>query len=587
MPKATAVHDGIAYCQTCYKRIFRPVPCQKCGKTVRTPNGTAPALCRKCKTVGRHCVRCGKDVPQAALIVENGVACPSCARFFKELQPCPACGRMTVYLSRDVKNGFSEPVCEQCRRKDHRTCPSCGKYRSLVGLTSDGRLVCRTCLATDGKPFLCPKCGKEGKRHSSTRCETCYWRERTEKKLKNALFLLEHEWVRKAFFDFIAVLSEKSDPKDIGFRLERYFLFFSRLDVLFRTPEEATCRGMVAAFGREGLRRYAAAFGFLVKSGRIPRQSASEIEKESLIADQKRMLRACEDRWYHGLFGSFLENQNKVGQMYADRGWTGKRQRYGSRTILVTQRAAAKFLQSLDPGMVKSVQQIEQVHIDRFLLQRPGYRSSMRPFVRYLNRTQKLFKKLKIEHVRQNLPPDIFIDRANYVKMLREWLTPPDDSVKEALIGLLMLLYAQRAKHLVRLRLSDISHGRDGVYRVVFGRTQIALDRRVGSLLDRYLPARKALAAVEEPWENDYLFPGKMAEGHLTEAAVSYYLKKRGVTADQVFATSILYAYLSGLKHPKVLVKAFGINDCTAIKYLNLINPRLRDEVEMRLNDDV
>jgi integrase len=245
-------------------------------------------------------------------------------------------------------------------------------------------------------------------------------------------------------------------------------------------------------------------------------------------------------------------------------------------------RTASKFLDSIDPDMVRSVQQIEQIHLDRFLANKRGYRDSVRAFVRYLNKTQKLFKKLRIESIARNIPPNIFMDRTKYTVLLKGWLSPADDSVKEAIIGLLMLLYAQRAKQLVRLRLSDISHGHDGVYRVVFGRTEIPLDRRIGALLDRYLAVRKALAVMEESWENNYLFTGRSAGDHLTEAAVSYYLKKHDVTAEQVFATSLLYAYLGGLRHPKVLVKAFGITDFTAIKYLNLISPRLRDEVEFK-----
>jgi integrase len=365
-------------------------------------------------------------------------------------------------------------------------------------------------------------------------------------------------------------------------RLEKHFLFFAKLDALFERPAAANAHGMISAFGLDGLRRHAAAYGFLVKSERLPKQSADDIKREASIDDQQKLLRTSEGLWYHSLLQSFLDHLNTVGQRYADRGWIGNHQRFGPRTILAALRSASKFLDSLDPDTVKSVQQIEQIHLDRFLANHMGYRDAVRAFIRYINKTQKLFKKLKIESITRNIPPNIFLDRTKYAELLKGWLLPPDDSVKEAIIGLLMLLYAQRAKQLVKLRLSDISHGHDGVYRVVFGRTEIPLDHRIGALFDRYLPARKALAVMEESWENSFLFTGRSAGDHLTEAAVSYYLKKHNVTAEQVFATSILYAYLGGLRHPKVLVKAFGITDFTAIKYLNLISPRLRDEVEFK-----
>jgi hypothetical protein len=40
---------------------------------------------------------------------------------------------------------------------------------------------------------------------------------------------------------------------------------------------------------------------------------------------------------------------------------------------------------------------------------------------------------------------------------------------------------------------------------------------------------------------------------------------------------------MSGLRHPKVLVKAFGITSETAIKYLNLIDPQLIQTVNERV----
>jgi integrase len=394
--------------------------------------------------------------------------------------------------------------------------------------------------------------------------------------------MLEHDWVRNAFSGFIYALSLRIDSKTAAIRLERHFLFFARLDAYFEKHTAATAQGMIGVFGLDGIRRHAAAYAFLVKSELIPRQSANDIKKEAAIEDQSKILKACENRWYRDLLGNFLKHMNTVGQRYADRGWNGDHQRFGPRTILMALKSASKFLESIDPEIVRSVSQIEQIHLDRFLIDHKGYRDSVRAFVRFLNKTQKLFRKLKIESVVRNIPPHIFLDRAKYSDLLKGWISTSDDSVKESIIGLLMLLYAQRAKQLVRLRLSDISHGHDGMYRVVFGRTEIQLDRRIGDLFDRYLPARKALAVMEDSWENGYLFTGRSVGDHLTEAAVSYYLKKHSVTAEQVFATSILYAYLGGLRHPKVLVKAFGITDFTAIKYLNIISPRLRDEVEFK-----
>lgn len=583
MEKAHSVHDGKGYCGTCYKREFKKISCEQCGKTMRTLGGVGPAICKTCRTIDRKCIRCGKDVPRAGLIVEEGVVCSSCAKHFKEPQRCPVCGQLSLYLSRDLKNGFTEPVCQQCRRKGHINCPCCGKNRRPAGVTTDGRVVCAKCLETDGQPFVCPKCGKTGKRHSSTRCEACYWEEYVEKKLRSAVSLLTHQWAKDAFSSFVPALIDRVKPQGAAMRIERHFLFFAKLDACFASPAEATSVAMTSIFGQDGLRRHGAAYGFLVKEGVIPKQSADEIKAADAVIKQMRMVDACSGTWYHDIIKGFYTHLDQLNARYAKRGWTGDRTRFGHRTIIAALRAGIKFIASLDQEKVHSVQQIEQIHLDRFISNHMGYRHAVRAFVRYLNKTQKLFRKLKIDSVSTNLPPHIFLGHDRYVLLLQEWLNPTDESLKESIICLLMLLYAQRGNKIVRLRLADIMHGNDGSYRMQFGRTEIALDRRISALLDRYLPARKALATMEDAWENAYLFTGRTPGDHLKEAAVSYYLKKYNVTAEQLFSTSILYAYLSGLRYPKVLVKAFGITDFTAIKYMNLINPRMRDELESKM----
>lgn len=580
MKRAQAVHDGIAYCPACYKREFRPVPCESCGETTRTPGGKTPALCKKCRSAGRSCARCGKDTPHAALILEDGrVACASCAKYFREPKACPVCGQYSIRLSRDFKAGFTEPVCPSCRRKGYITCPCCGKHRRPEGVTSDGKVVCKDCLKMDGKPWVCPKCGKEGRRHSKTRCEDCYWRESVEDRLRDAMALINRDWVRESFSKFMVELADRIGAKTAALRLEKYFLFFAVLDASFDYPDAVTPDTLTKAFGTEGLRRHAVPYGFLTGAGVLPETSEEALEAASERRAQERIMARAEGTWYLSLLGDFRLFLRLVSERYERRGWKGKRRRFGERTITSALRSAERFLASMGSS-VTSVQQIDQPMLDSFIMQSPGYRNGVRAFVRYLNRYKKLFRKIKVETVSRNFPEGMFLDHKRHAELLGKWLNPDDGTLKESLICVLILLYAQKVKNVVRLKVSDLLHGRDGVYRVAFGKTEISLARSVCKLLDRWLVARRALSAVDDERENEYLFPGRTRGGHLTEAAVTYYLNKHGVTAETLFATAIYQAYLNGLKHPKALSRAFGITDFTAIKYLDLINPRLRDEAE-------
>lgn len=582
MDKAVAVHEGVAYCMTCYAREFRPVACDGCGSPVKTPGGRGPTTCKRCRTKDRSCLRCGKPTPRASLTLENGVACASCARYFKPPQPCPVCGQMSLHLARDFKAGFTEPVCPSCRTKGHITCPNCHKHRRPAGLDSAGRVVCKRCLETEGQTFVCPQCGKEGVRHSARRCEECYWTDTLDKRVRDARALLRGTWVQNAFSSFARELADRIGGKTTTLRLDRYFLFFAKLDAIGNRPDTVTVTTLSESFGVEGLRRHAVPFGFIVKAGIIPRPS-TEILKAAQERDrQMRLLGQATGSWYADVAERYLQHLDAVAERYRGRGWTGTRSRMVPRTLTANLRTTLTFLKDADRAGVRAVQQIDQIHLDRFLLEHGGYRNAIRSFVRFLNLKEKLFRKLKIDATPQSVPEGIFLSQERYRTLLATLAAPGDDGLKESLICLMMLLYAQPASKLVRLKMSDLQRDRTGQYRVVFGSAEISLHERIGGLLDRYLNTRTALATMEDSWENAYLFPGRTLGSHLAEATVSYYLKKHGLNADQVFGTAIYQAYLNGVRHPKVLVRAFGITATTAVKYLQLIDPRLRDEVEVR-----
>ena len=578
MPKAHGVYDGKGYCTACYYRLTKSVSCTECGKPTRIMEG-GEAVCKSCRAKGRKCIRCGKDVPRAALTVEDGVACPSCARFFKEPRACPVCGQLSLHLSRDLKNGFTEPVCQRCRRKRHITCPCCGKNRRPAGTTSDGRVVCKDCLVLDGKPFMCPICGKEGKRHSKRMCVDCYWLQYMERRTRDAVALIRNRWLADSFHSFIRELSGQLGSHSLVPRFERYFLFFATLDGKDMAPEEVTPEALASLFGADGLRRHAVPFGFMVKHGLLPQIPENIIEEESERRRQEAILSRTDVKWTQELLRAFHAHLLTIQFRYQSRGWVGERRRFVPRTITSALRTAADFMEMASEKCV-SVQQIDQVLLERFVAMNPGKANGIRAFVRFLCRGKRLFRKLKVPTVRQNMSMDTFLSYQRYGELLRTWLNSDEATLKESLICLLMLLYGQTVKKTVRLRLSGLAKKQDGSYRIVLGRSEITLDRDVSDLLSKYIESRKALSVMEDEWENDYLFPGRKRGEHLSEGAVSYYLKKHGVTAEMLFASAILYAYQGGITQPKVLVKAFGITDATAIKYLNMINPRLREEAE-------
>lgn len=519
------------------------------------------------------------------MTIAEGALCFPCSIHYREPKACPACGQMSLRLARCTSRGYGDQkVCERCQRKGNITCAGCGKNRSAAGVRQDGKPVCKSCLDRGDQPFVCQDCGKEGKPHSKTICHTCYWRKRAAARFKDSLALLTYDWTREAFRRFYTDLIGRQNPHAVAtIKLERYFLFFAKLDASFADPKSIQADELIQSFGADGLRRHAVPYSFLAKERIITRIEHDSLEDSSEKRRQQLILDRAKNEWYGALLERFHHHLGAIHERYAAKGWHGKRRRFIQRTITTDLRAASVFLTHLSIGGIQSHQQIQQPELDRFLDKHSGYGTGIRAFLRYLNRNEKLFRKLRLPGVSRGLPEDCFLPRVKCQTLLKSWLNPSDMLLKEGLICSLMLLYAQRANQVIRIKLSDLAQGRDGIYRLAMGQTEIALDKHICQILERYLEHRRTLATMEDTEDNEYLFPGRTYGGHLTEAAVTHYLKKHNVSATQLFSTAIYNAYLGGLRHPKVLVKAFGITDQTAIKYLNIIDPQLIHEVNTKV----
>jgi hypothetical protein len=393
--------------------------------------------------------------------------------------------------------------------------------------------------------------------------------------------LLSLDWTKRHFEYLFDELLQRAGAHTAALRIQRYFVFFAKLDVAIPDPKRITPAVLLATFGAEAMRRYNIPLGYLVKAGVLPPVEDDDLRADVSRRTQLKILEQSAERWFDGVLRRFLEHQDAVSARYIDRGWSGKRRRFTPRTITSNLRSAAKFLADVDD--ITSIQQLSQSHLDAFLLDHPGYRDGVRSFVRFLNRKEKLFKKLEVRSIACGLPAGMLVERERYRELLVKWTNPAETELKPSLIGLLMLLYAQPPHRIARLRLSDLSRGTDGTYRVAFGRCEVALSKHVSIVLQRYLVSRRAAAMMDDAWANAYLFPGRRLGGHISEAMITYYLRKESLRADNLFATAVFYAYLGGVRQPKVLSRGFGITDQTAVRYLHLIDPRLQDEVSAKM----
>ncbi|KVU36671.1 hypothetical protein WK66_29375 [Burkholderia ubonensis] len=144
-----------------------------------------------------------------------------------------------------------------------------------------------------------------------------------------------------------------------------------------------------------------------------------------------------------------------------------------------------------------------------------------------------------------------------------------------------MTLYCQSLKKTVSLEMSQFQQTSDGQIHVQLAKHAIPLLEPVANVLTRYLEQRKSPSSLLRDVTSPYLFPGRNVNAPLSPDTASARLhKKYGVSAEQLFSTGLFHAYRGGVQHPKVLVTRFGISMITAMKYLEILLPRLKAEYE-------
>ncbi len=579
MKKATAVHEGNGYCATCYMREFKQISCSECGKTVRTYHGQGPVVCKSCKTIGRICIRCKKLIEKRriGLIVDDGPVCNSCARYFRPPKQCPECGAISYYLARDLKLGFTEPVCEKCRRSKHATCSKCRKHRQVAEITDKGKPICKECLLQIA-PFICPKCGKEGIRHGKHHCSNCYWDGYVARKTQEHTATFKHEWVKELYVLFIQELLGKLDSHNVAIRMRnRYFPMFKMLDDNFDHKENITAESLSDIYSSGKLIRTPVFLNFLVRQS-ILTKDHSKIIDAGEYAKQRRILDKAHDRWFYQLLVDYQTHLHIIHERYVSRGWIGVTQRFVKKTLTTSMGAAFSFLNTL-PERIKESTEIDQQEVTHFLGLYRGSRNSIRSFIRFMKIKKKTFRKLEIVSIKNPLANRLFLGDKRYEELVSAWLHPDDDSLKYSLASLFMLFYGQTAKNTASIKMGRILQVENG-YRIAFGKAPVLLHPLVACLLERYLEQRSSLNIFDDITHNPYLFPGRVIGNHLTPENICLFLKKHNVRADILFSTALFKAFHGGINNPRIVADSFGITFSTSVKYYKLINPDVRAELE-------
>ena len=145
------------------------------------------------------------------------------------------------------------------------------------------------------------------------------------------------------------------------------------------------------------------------------------------------------------------------------------------------------------------------------------------------------------------------------------------------LIGLLVLVFAQRISDCVRLRRSDVTD--DETMRIALGRTPLTLPSPIAALLRHHLEE----LSTRRPYLDggpDWLFPGATPHCHVSEASVALHLVPHKIHAREIQQARI--DHLVQTVPASVVADMLGININTAVRHAARTNSRWGNYPELR-----
>lgn len=584
---ARRIYAGEPYCEKCANR-FAKSPCPTCAGMTRHPKGRVPLPCTKCRTRNQTCFGCGETPSRRlALRIEDKGYCQNCARKMSEPQPCQLCGTLTVHLAREPKYGVMVKACQSCRGKAQgkRSCSRCRKFRLVGKVTEDGKALCKHCVidVENGHPgYTCSACGTVGIIVARGLCTRCYHQSLIRRKIEERVPSYSQDWVRNLVVRSIPFFAMRSDgnPAHVLKAIPRYLEFFLRMDEHYKNQHEVSVESLSLLIGGGWQNRYGLICTYLINEGMLPSYDDPEHPETIEYTAQLRILAASKEEWYHGVLAEYHQYLQDIIRRYRFCGWEGQHIRFKQRTARIYLATACKFLEYISTK-ISSVQWLDQDIINQFMYERPGFYASLPKFIKFLKSKKKVSRKVKITYVKKARSVSE-IPTERYFELLDTWSQPQPGKAKEALVGFFALLFAQKPKNIVKVKLTDVSKDANGIYRVKFAKVPLRMPDEVARVIDLYLAERQQAHALLDP-ENKYLFPGGFVRGsHLNAYTAGIFLRANGVSGKEVFQTSLLHRIRSGLQAPRVLQNATGICGHTAQRYFNLAEVRVQNELNGR-----
>lgn len=558
---------------------FQVPRCAGCGRAVKLSHrdGRGGKLCDRCVCAARTraCSACGRKHPGGYRLIAGRPFCPPCfTRDPRSHETCSRCGTMAVPQTRDEAGPIcprcytapavpcavcgrhrpaaarhdGRPLCTSCHdglRHRPRTCAGCGHRRISPHLRAQGP-ICPQCAGTHGAG-CCAGCGDDGHRLYGRLCARCM----VPGKLR-ALISDDHG---------------RPHPQLLG--LEEYLLrdegnAEAVLSWIRRSPMSRVVHDMavgttptslqaVAELPATGATGYLAAL--LMESGAVPTQNFDRIRLEVWEQEYFATIPDSGTRILLHRYAAWIINPRFADPAHSSAADDNSRLST-SKTHL---KAVAQFLETLQT-QGWNLATMPQRLFDDYVAAHGRTGKDLTPFIRWA-RSQHL-TRLRSEYL-QSGPGGSVVSENQRWTWVADLLSTDELKLAWRVGGLLVLLYGATLTRLVSLRHEAVDW-EENTTRITLGTDPIALPAPVGALVRQLLDTGPIPPGDKSPW----LFPGARPGRHLTTAALSEPLTKRGINLRDGRSTALIT--LARDVPPSVLADLLGLSIDAATRWSTL-----------------
>lgn len=561
------------YCQPCRAKLPR-AHCESCGKRMVLLPGAVAKLCRRCASVapwiGKPCSHCGRPVDRTGIVFEGRPYCRPCKRLAVAAKQCHYCGHWSVRVHRSPANGLEYPACQACIKQHTRKCGLCYQRCKIAG-TLDGIDVCSVCFQRGTTATsLCESCGQMTHAPNTSRCMGCINLRLAKASVRHAEATLKTEWAKQLLQAFIADAGFRDDPGRVAELVKRNIEAFRLFEGAVTSVDQLTVHVVLDAFsGDRTQKRFRSVKNWLATTRGLQFSGRDSDWHRHQTAVRRKLDNACAP-WARDTLQAFLEHLYNRRDRYRKAGVIRRGNTpMATRSIELAVGYASRLLTYCASDGVASAPGVDQALLDAYAASTPKTYQSLGAFIRFLNRTSHRMNPLTLpskararSSAANKLPTEIQASIAQWCMAAQD---PVD--VRNACITLLVLLYAQRASAVIRLRRSALTWGGNEL-QIDFGRGAFPIHPDVAALIRRWLDHWYAPSKFITPDTSEYVFPGIEPTRSYSRISFMNWLKARfQVLPRQLYATSVHALLNAGAKSPSLLTDCFGMSKETALRY--------------------